>query len=111
VNQPDCESRPFRGRYLKIAALVVWVLIVGAAALIAPALVSVTLSVLVPGALVIVAATLLGRGWGATLVDLALVAILVLGVLYALRNTLEWYPCDASGTDPRCGEVSNAPGP
>jgi hypothetical protein len=79
---------PDRRSSLIVAALVVWVLIVGAATLIAPALVSVTLSVLVPGALVILAATLIGRGWGATLVDLALVAILALGALYALRDTL-----------------------
>jgi hypothetical protein len=90
-----------------MAALVVWTLIVAAAALIAPALLSVTLGVL---ALVIVAATLIGRGWGGTLAGLALVAILVLGVLHALGNTLESYPCDFSGSDPKCG-ISNAPGP
>jgi hypothetical protein len=79
---------PDRRSSLIVAALIAWLLIFGAAALIAPALVSVTLSVLVPGALVILAATLIGRGWGATLVGLALVAILALGALHALRNTL-----------------------
>jgi hypothetical protein len=103
----DMADRTASGRRSLIAMLIVWALIVAAAALIALPLMIVALIFL---ALVIVAATLIGRGWGGTLAGLALVAILALGALYALGNTLESYPCDAGGSDPKCG-ISNAPGP
>jgi hypothetical protein len=101
------ETTPSAGRYLMIAMLVVWALIVAAMALVAPPLMIVTLVFL---ALVIGVALLAGRGRGGTLVGLAFVAVAVMGLLFFLQDTLVDYPCDASGTDPRCG-ISHAPNP
>jgi hypothetical protein len=95
------------GRRALVAMLVVWALIVAAMALITPPLMIVTLMFL---ALVIGVALLAGRGRGGTLVGLALVAAAVMGLLFFLQDTLVDYPCDASGTDPRCG-ISHAPNP
>jgi hypothetical protein len=67
---------------------------------------------LVLAAILVIGAALItmGSSWRAGFVVVVVVG-LVIGALFLLRNSLRSYPCDASGAVPRCGPVSNAPGP